>query len=238
MIGKILDFIWPRDCEVCRRPVDRPGRHVCSECIMRLPFVPQSGCCRLCARPVEGFDGEYICDACRADRPAYDRAAAAMRFEEDARRMVLDFKFNSHLWLRDDFTDWLEAAVRARMDAYAVDAVVPMPTAAVHRFLRGYDQCGMLAKSLASRLGRKCLAGVVRRCGFPKRQSGLDAQERRENVKGTFKVTDGSLVRGRTLLLVDDVMTTGSTLSECALALKAAGAERVWCVVAARSVLD
>jgi ComF family protein len=205
---------------------------------MRLPFVPHSGCCRLCARPVEGFAGEYICDACRADRPEYDRAAAALRFEEDARRIVLDFKFKSHLWLRDDLTDWLEAAVRARMDANAVDAVVPMPASLVHRFLRGYDQCGMLANALASRLGRKCLAGVVRRCGFPKRQSGLDAQERRENVKGTFKVTDGSLVRGRTLLLVDDVMTTGSTLSECALALKAAGAERVWCVVAARSVMD
>ena len=127
MIGKILDFIWPRDCEVCRRPVDRPGRHVCSGCLMRLPFESQKGCCRICGRHAEGFEGEYLCDRCAADPPWFDAAASALRFEEDARRMVIDFKFNNHLWLREDFTDWLEAAVSARLDVAAVDAVIPMP---------------------------------------------------------------------------------------------------------------
>lgn len=236
MIGRILDFVWPRDCEVCRRPVDRPGRHVCSGCLMRLPFEPQQGCCRVCGRPVEGFDGEYVCDACRSDPPWFDVAASALRFEEDARRMVLDFKFKDHLWLRDDFVDWLEAAVRVRMDAAAVDAVVPMPAAALNRIVRGYNQCAYLAKGLAARLERRYFPGAVRRIGMPKRQSGLDAEERRENVKGTFAAGDSAWLRGRTLLLVDDVQTTGATLSECALVLKAAGAERVWCVTLAKTV--
>jgi ComF family protein len=187
---------------------------------------------------VEGFEGEYLCDRCAADPPWFETAASALRFEEDARRMVIDFKFNNHLWLRDDLTDWLEAAVSARLDVAAVDAVVPMPATVVHRLLRGYNQCDALAKNLARRIGRKYLSNVVRRSGFPRRQSGLDADERRENAKGTFRVIRPEAVRGRTLLVVDDVLTTGSTLSECALALKAAGAERVWCVTLAKSVID
>jgi ComF family protein len=205
---------------------------------MRLPFESQKGCCRICGRHVEGFEGEYLCDRCAADPPWFEKAAGALRFEEEARRMVIDFKFNNHLWLRDDLTDWLEAAVSARLDVAAVDAVVPMPATVVHRLLRGYNQCDALAKNLARRIGRKYLSNAVRRCGFPRRQSGLDADERRENVKGTFRVVRPEAVRGRTLLVVDDVLTTGSTLSECALALKAAGAERVWCVTLAKSVID
>ena len=152
--------------------------------------------------------------------------------------MIIDFKFNNHLWLREDFTDWLEAAVSARLDVAAVDAVIPMPATVVHRLFRGYNQCDALAKNLARRIGRKYLPNAVRRCGFPKRQSGLDADERRDNVKGTFRVTGSCAVRGRTLLVVDDVLTTGATLSECALTLKAAGAERVWCVTLAKSATD
>jgi ComF family protein len=113
-----------------------------------------------------------------------------------------------------------------------------MPATVVHRLLRGYNQCDALAKNLARRIGRKYLSNVVRRSGFPRRQSGLDADERRENAKGTFRVIRPEAVRGRTLLVVDDVLTTGSTLSECALTLKASGAERVWCVTLAKSVID
>ena len=205
---------------------------------MRLPFVSQEGSCRVCGRSVEGLEGEYLCEDCSraATRPAFDRAASALRFEGEARQMVLDFKFNRHLWLRDDFTDWLEAAARARFDPVAVDVVVPMPVTLFHRFDRGYNQCAYLAAALARRLDRRCVAGALARTGRPRRQGGLDEAARRENVKGTFAVRDPGAVRGRTVLVVDDVMTTGATFSECARELKASGAWRVWCVSLARSI--
>lgn len=238
MIEKVLDLIWPRNCEVCGRPVDRTGRHICADCLNRIPFIPADGCCRICGRAVAGLAGEYLCEDCdrRATRPHFDRAASAVRFEDRAREMLLAFKFNRHLWLRDDLADWLEAAARARFDLAAVDVVLPMPVTAFHRLDRGYNQSAYLAKVLAERIARRFTDGVLARQGHPKRQSELQEEERRANVKGTFAVRRPELVRGRTVLVVDDVMTTGATLSECARSLKDAGAAHVWCVTVARSI--
>lgn len=236
----LLDFIWPRRCEVCERPVDRPGRCLCSDCLNRVPFIPTHGACSICGRAVEGMDGEYLCEDCsrRATRPDFDRAVSAFRFEGRARKMLLDYKFNRHLWLRDDFTDFLEASVRSRFEVAAIDVVVPMPVTLFHRIDRGYNQCAYLADALAKRLDRRVDGGLLKRRGKPKRQAELNEEERRENVKGTVAVSRPDWVRGRTLLLVDDVMTTGSTLSECAKVLKASGASRVWCATLARSIRD
>ena len=239
MFGGLADVVWPRICEMCGRQSDRPGRHVCSECLMRIPFLPTQGCCRVCGRSAAASAVEFVCDNCQGARaPAFDRAASAVRFEGAAREALLRFKFRRRLYLRDDFVDWMEAALNARFDVSAVDAVLPMPSTFLRRLARGYDQCEILASDLAKRIGRSCLARAIGRRGMPKRQAELSAEERFENAKGTFRVRDASAVRGRTLLLVDDIMTTGATLSECARTLKAAGAWRVWCVTAARSMRE
>ena len=165
-----------------------------------------------------------------------DDAASAVRFECETREIINGYKFRDRIWLRDDFVDWIEAAVRSRFDVSAIDAVVAIPTTLGHRINRGYNQSALLAESLAKRLDRRFLGRAVARAGHPKRQSSLSEEERAENVKGTFVVREPSLVRGRTILLVDDIMTTGSTLSECSKTLKAAGVWRVWSVTLARSV--
>lgn len=203
---------------------------------MRLPTVAQKGCCRVCSRAVAGLDGEYLCEDCEKSKPHYDRVACALRFEGTAREMILGFKFNRHLWLAADFSDWLEAAVRARLDVTAVDVVLPMPTTLFHRWDRGYSQTELLAKELARRIDRRFDAGALARKGHPRRQSQLTEAERRENVKGTFAVRRPEWIRGRTVLVVDDILTTGSTLSEAALALKEQGAAYVLGAALARSV--
>ena len=213
VLQRVLDLLWPRNCEICGRPVDREARYICADCLNRIPFV----------RPE---DGMY----------EIDDAASAVRFECETREMINGYKFRSHIWLKDDFVDWMEAAARAKFDVAAIDAVVAIPTTLGHKLNRGYNQSAMMAEALAKRLERKFLARAVTRIGHPKRQSSLSEEERRENVKGTFAVREPSLVRGRTILLVDDIMTTGATLSECAKTLKAAGAWRVWCLTLARSV--
>lgn len=203
---------------------------------MRLPTVPQSGCCKVCAKAVAENEGEYLCEECGEHPPAYDRAACALRFEGRAREIILDFKFNRHLWLTDDFVDWLEAAVRARFVVSAIDVVVPMPATLFNRWDRGYNQTELLARKLAARIDRRLETGALARRGRPKRQSTLSEAERRENVKGTFAVRHPEWVRGRTVLLVDDILTTGSTMSAAAAALKAAGASRVLAATLARSI--
>lgn len=208
----LLDVVWPRRCEICSRAVDRPRRHICADCLNRIPFV----------RPE---DGVY----------EIPDAASAVRFECETRAMILDYKFNRHLWLRNDFSDWLEAAARSRFDIDAVDFVVPMPTTARHRMDRGYNPCVLMAEELSRRICRVCRPVLARQGRF-KRQGSLSEEERFENVKGTFVVRRSEFVRGRTILVVDDIMTTGATLAEAAKTLKESGAWRVWSVTLARSV--
>ena len=236
MLAKVLDIVWPRICEVCERPVDRSGRHVCSDCLNRLPFVPTTGCCRRCGRDALGLDAEFLCEDCRAYRPHFDRAASALRMDGEAREMLNAFKFRNHYWLRDDLVDFLEAVVRARFDVAQVDVVLSVPSTLFHLWDRGYTPCRVLAKPLARRLGKPCPPFVLRRKNAPKRQGRLSEAERRTNVIGTFGVMRPAVVAGKTALVVDDVMTTGSTLSECAAELKRAGAARVWCVSLVRSL--
>jgi ComF family protein len=116
-----------------------------------------------------------------------------------------------------------------------VDLVVPMPTTVRHRLDRGCNPCELLASELARRIRRACRRVLVRQGDF-ERQGGLDEEARMENVKGTFAVRHPEFVRGRTVLVVDDIMTTGATLAETAKTLKEAGASRVWSVTLARSV--
>ena len=236
MLGRLLDLLWPRCCEVCGRPVDRPSRHICSDCVNRIPFAPVDGCCRRCGRDAAGLDGEFLCEDCRVNRPSFDRAASATHYEADARNLVLAFKFQDHLWLRDDLVDWLEGVLRARFRVGEIDVVLPMPSTLFHRWNRSYNQCAILTRPLARRIGKPYAGFVLRRKGHPRKQSGLDEDERRRNAVGTFTVMRPSAVAGKTVLIVDDIMTTGATLSECAAELRRAGAERVWCVTLASSL--
>ena len=211
---------------------------------MRLPFVPRDGLCRRCGRDAAGLDGEFVCEDCRTHAPHFDRAACVFRFEGDARELVNAFKFRERLETRDDLVDFLEATVRARFKVDEIDGVVPIPSTALHRWMRGYNQCVLLAKPLAKRLGKPCL-NLLKRVGRPRRQGGLGEKDRRENVIGTFEFKGDATFLSRenkktpsTILLLDDIMTTGSTLSEAAKTLKAAGSARVWTIALARSIRD
>ncbi len=236
MLERVLNLLWPRVCPICGKLSDRPERYVCSACLMRIDFVEQDeGCCRVCGRPVEELKTDYLCEDCRVYKPKYDRAATAVNFSGAARKLVTGFKYNTHLWLLEDFVDWLEGAAMARYDLSAADIVLPMPTTLFHRLDRGYNPSALLARHLAKRIGKPCLSGILKRKGLPKRQAGLSEEDRRENVKGTFRVRKENLIKGKTILLLDDVLTTGSTLSEAAKELKNAGARQILALTLARS---
>lgn len=232
---RFYDFIWPRRCEICMGSVDHPARHICSRCLETLEFAEPGGC-EICARTLpDGVKGG-ICSDCAERRPYFEKAAGALAFLGNARRIVIDYKFNSHIWMRDDFTDFLQAACEFRLPEDEIDLVIPMPLTIPHRFTRGFNQCEYLAKPLARRIGKECATRAVRRKGMPRRQSGLRGCERIANVAGTFEVTAPETVANRTILLLDDIMTTGATLSECSKTLREAGASRVFALALARVI--
>ncbi|MBR0198149.1 MAG: ComF family protein [Kiritimatiellae bacterium] len=236
-LKKLLDILFPRHCEICSSQVDRFDRYICANCLNNLPFMPQDGCA-ICAKPISsGGNTNLLCEDCSGkNRPFFDRAAAAVCFEGNFRRILLDFKFNSHLWLKNDFIDLLESAARSRLNMAAVDLIIPMPITTFHLLDRGFNQSALLAKALAKRINKSYSNKILRRINSPRRQSGLKEEDRRENVKNTFKVLKPRKVIGRVILVVDDIMTTGATLSECARTLKSAGAQKVFVLTLATTL--
>lgn len=158
-----------------------------------------------------------------------------MRYEGAARTLVHTLKYSRGMWLARDLGDVLEGCARASFDVGAIDTIIPVPLNAARFRKRTYNQSALLAEELSSRLGVPSPTRLLARTRHTPTQTHLTAEERRRNVAGAFAVREPLLVRGRTVLVVDDVMTTGSTLSEIAATLKAAGAWRVWALAIARA---
>ena len=237
--ARLADLLWPRTCatEGCGRVSDRPGRHLCSRCLASLPFHAPHGCCRICGAEVAAeVRHDFVCEACASQAPVYACARSAVRYEAPVDQYVQDFKYRRATWLRADLVDLLEGAVRAKLAFHEIDVVVPVPLHPHRLRARGYNQSGLLAADLAGRLDRRLdVRSLVRTSDTP-HQARLTEAERRANLRQAFDVRDARGVRGRTVLLVDDVMTSGATLSCAARALLDAQAARVWCATVARAI--
>lgn len=180
------------------------------------------------------MDHAYTCFHCEQMQPAFDRARSAVRFEGVAADLIHQFKYHAALWLRAEFTDWLQACVHVHLADLAVDAVCPVPLYPARQRERGYNQAAILASALARRLNRPFWAGALRRVRPTDTQTHLTARQRISNVAHAFESSRRARLSGKSLLLVDDVMTTGATVSACAQALKRSGCRSVYVVTLAR----
>jgi ComF family protein len=214
-------FLRP-SCAVCSLA---PGP-VCAEC--ESDFFPASlPRCIVCAIPVPG--GDAVCGRCLSSPPRFARATALADYAPPVDGMVTALKFGARLDLASLFGRLL--ARRTAVDADAL--VVPVPLAFERLSERGYNQSMQIARAFCATTGARLEADVVRRIRHTPPQQALALEDRRRNVRGAFVAT-GDLA-GRTVLVVDDVMTSGSTMDEIARVLVAAGAARVHALVVART---
>jgi ComF family protein len=224
----LLSVIVPSRCAGCgRQRREVGGGGFCADCWAGLPrFAPGTTCPR-CALPTGGA----TCRGCSLAPPPVARAVACGPYEGGLKRLIHALKFEGLDIVAAPAAARLAEAVRFG-EAGALDAVVPIPSTRRRNRERGYDPAGLIGEELARRLSLPLLP-VLRRVRETPPQSSLAAAERRSNVAGAFRGL--AAASGRSLLVVDDVLTTGATVFAASQALRSAGARRVAVAVLART---
>jgi ComF family protein len=233
-IGRaVVDGILPPRCLSCGAIVDEPDA-LCGPCWAAMTFFAPPWCA-VCGLPFPHPMGDdAICADCARDRPSWDRARAVLRYDKHSRHLVLALKHADRTHLARALGGWMRRAGVEVLDG--ADLVVPVPLHWTRLFARRYNQAGLLAHAIRAAGGPAVAPDwLVRRRRTPS-QGRLGAAARARNVRGAFALRPGRSIRGRRIVLIDDVLTTGATVEECARVLRRAGAEFVGVLTLARAL--
>jgi ComF family protein len=233
LLRRVLDTLLPPSCLACDTPVEDDGQF-CLSCFRVANFVAAPMCAQ-CGVPLPhgGLAGEGgLCPRCSTQAPAFTQARAALRYDETAKKLILPFKYAD----RTEMARGLARLMRrpgAGMLA-AADVLVPVPLHKARLRARRYNQAALLARELARLTGRRCVPDGLLRHKHTAPLEGLNVAQRQAELEGAIVLRPGFRVAGLYVLVVDDVMTSGTTADACAQALLAAGARRVDVLTAAR----
>jgi ComF family protein len=235
----VVELVFPNRCGVCDADrADGAGGEfrygLCAGCHRAITTDPHPAC-PLCAATVGPHtDTSTGCAACRGSSFGFDAVVRLGPYVGELRDAVLRMKSIAGEGLAEQLGRVFWEARRSELGNLGIEVVVPVPLHWSRRFTRGYNQAEALGRELAVGLGIAFAKSALVRVRNTPQQGQPTASARRENVKGAFRVGRGARIAGKGVLLVDDVMTTGSTASEAARTLKAAGAATVVVATLAR----
>jgi len=231
----VLEFFLPRMCLFCGVAVGEAAAvAVCPECEAQIQWVasPLCTCCGVLFASRDGAD--RVCGACQADPPPFSRARAAALYDGPVAQAITRFKFSRQLAFLPVMQHWLKRPLGLELVA-AADLLAPVPLHPKRIKNRGFNQSLFLARAFPE---APVAREAVVRTRHTAPQVGLNPKQRQDNVKGAFAVTDPARVKGKSVLLIDDLFTTGATAKECARVLRRAGARRVEVLTVARVEYD
>jgi ComF family protein len=231
----LLDVLLPPRCFACGTEVGRGGA-LCGSCWGRIRFIA-APLCAGCGVPFELPAGPGAkCGACLTEEPRYGRARSVFVYDQASRSLVLDFKHGDRTEAAPAFGAWLARAGAELLDG--ADLLVPVPLHRWRLFRRRYNQAGLLAHAAARASGVACAPDLLVRRRATESQGHLSRAGRARNVAHAFHVRPRhtNLLAGKRIILIDDVLTTGATATECAAALRRAGAASVDVLTLARVV--
>jgi ComF family protein len=226
----VLDFALPPRCAGCGTIVE-DVHSFCADCWKQIEFLGSAGCVT-CGTPLEATDAEH-CALCLAKPPRIGRTRAAVVYDDLSRGLALRLKYGRKVAVAKTMARYMAPLIGDQPEGALL---VPVPLHRGRLWQRGFNQSGIIAGELARRTGLESNSIVLRRIKRTPPLKGMSQQQRRRAVAGAFKVADGADLAGRTIVLVDDVLTTGSTANACARELRRAGAARVELISWARVV--
>jgi ComF family protein len=237
--GALLDLVFPPFCPVCRAPLaeDRRGL-LCAPCWGALERIGPPGC-RICGIPMATFAGApatRLCGSCRLRPPVFAYARAGARYGDVVREALHALKFKGRRGLAGPLGDLIVEAVGTHLPVGSPDLLVPVPLHPRRQRERGFNQASLLARRLGHVWSLPVREDVLVRMVATASQTALESDARRSNVRNAFRVRRPEAVTGRHAVIVDDIMTTGATASECVLTLRTAGAATVGVLTVARVV--
>lgn len=227
VVHGLRQLIYPSICVVCQVPLGDSPRYFCAACEHTLTHDPYNTCPRCTSTIPEGADTSDGCPRCRDDHFHYASAMRLGAYDGLLRDVILKMKHPPGELLAECVGHLWAEVHEARFRTLGIDTVIPIPLHWWRRWRRRFNQSHYLAQAIAQRLGVAYQPRWLYRRHATASQTTLTAAKRRENMKHAFAVSRWANLRDRSVLLIDDVLTTGSTLNEAAKVLRAAGAKCV-----------
>jgi competence protein ComFC len=215
-----ISLLFPQKCVLCGK-TNPVNVQICEKCSENLPVI-QGEICKKCGRGIE------VC-CCKNKSFEFVRCAAPFYYEGAVKRGIWRYKYHKKLYAAQNFAYYTSNTVNNKYADIVFELITAVPMSKKEFSDRGYNQSVLLAKSMAQKLNIR-YRDVLIKTVDTKPQQSCNASQRWENLSGVFKTADRSNIKDKTILLVDDISTTGATLNECSKTLMSAGAKQVYCI--------
>lgn len=233
----LFDFILPPRCLHCGKIICNENS-LCPECFEKISFITQPYC-KHCGCPLDGNKDdlyELVCLKCLNKKNSFRLCRSAIKYDEFSRKLLLDFKFADHVENKLLLARWLFWAGKDIFDMGA-DMIIPVPLHYTRLIQRKYNQSAILAAELSKLCSIPAVYNVLKKTKYTAPQVRCNSKDRKINVKNAFKVTQPCKIKGKRIILIDDVYTTGATTRECIKILKQSGALSIDVLTVARVCL-
>lgn len=236
LLNGLKDLIYPNNCLSCKNKIAAHSKEqfICKSCREKIEMnLPPF--CSNCGRSLDRNNQEKnICPGCLNVKFNFDRAFSPCKYSGIIKTMIHEFKYTGHNYLGKNLGQILNNFIyKYNLPISHLDFIIPLPLHKTRLREREFNQAQILSEQIAKEFNKKILPKALTRIKATKTQTELSPEQRRQNVKNSFFVATPDLIKDKNLLLVDDVLTTGSTLSEAAKSLKVSGAKMVFAMTLA-----
>lgn len=233
-LQKLLNIFFPLKCIICRS-LDTEN-YVCYSCWSKVNFITRPYC-KICSFPFLYEElHDAICGQCIKRDPVYDRLISVMKYDEYSKKIIHRFKYQDKLEITQYLSDLMLGAAKEIIGE--IDYIIPVPMHRYKLLKRGFNQAALLARVIARKAKKKYLPDLLIKVKNSKPQIGLNKNEREKNVKNAFKINESynDLLENKSILLIDDVITTGATIEECCHVLRQIRRSKIYILSLARRI--